>query len=178
MKRGDIIRLVIAVAIAIVFIQSGAMKLPASKVVLKHQHVFVYARPAMVASAKRVIREGSHLGGVIRRASAREARRMRALGITPDPRHFARATAGEECRSRYPVLPQVNHSPWPLGDPDSCPDPRLFPSPLARSHGQQYLGRFSLRHRQDVIGRTLASDPHARATRFGRQFGRLCLSLG
>src|SRR5687767_8503006 len=100
MKRGDFIRLAIAVAIAIMFIQSGAMRLPTSKVVLMHQPVFVYAKPtivytkpALVAGAKKAIREGTHIKGVIRRASAREALRMRALGIAPHPRQFARASA-------------------------------------------------------------------------------------
>src|SRR5688500_10579447 len=102
MKRGDFIRLAVALVIAIIFITSGAMRLPTSRVVLKHQPVFVYAKPtmvytkpAMVAGAKKVIRGSSHIGGVIRRASAREALRMRALGIVPHPGQFARASAGE-----------------------------------------------------------------------------------
>ena len=97
MKRGEIIRLLVAVAVAILFIQTGAARLPAaSNVVLKHRPVFVYARPAMLAGAKRVIRESNSITDAIRRATAHEALRMRALGITPDPRRFAKATPGEE----------------------------------------------------------------------------------
>ena len=58
--------------IAIIFIETGAARLPLQKVVLKHQPVFVYARPAIVAGAKRVIREGGEIGGVIRRAIGRK----------------------------------------------------------------------------------------------------------
>ena len=77
MKRGDFIRLAIALAIAIIFIETGAARLPTSKVVLKHQPVFVYARPAMAAGARRIIREGGEIGNVIRRASARDVGRVR-----------------------------------------------------------------------------------------------------
>jgi 3D (Asp-Asp-Asp) domain-containing protein len=182
MKRGEIIRLAIAVVIAIVFIQSGAMRLPASKVVLKHQPVFVYARPAMVASAKRVIREGREIGGVIRRASAREALRMRALGITPDPRHFRRAVAGEEVPislTQYCLKGTTRRGRW-VRPGIVAADPRIFP--LARYvevfMGNKYLGRFLVDDTgRNVIGATLDiwTPSCAQATRFGRQFGRAVL---
>jgi 3D (Asp-Asp-Asp) domain-containing protein len=182
MKRGEIIRLAVAVVIAIVFIQSGAMRLPTSKVVLKHQPVFVYARPAMVASAKRVIREGREIGGVIRRASAREALRMRALGITPDPRHFARATAGEEVPislTQYCLKGTTRRGRW-VRPGIVAADPRIFP--LARYvevfMGNKYLGRFLVDDTgRNVIGATLDiwTPSCAQASRFGRQFGRAVL---
>ena len=182
MKRGEIIRLAVAVLIAIVFIKSGAMRLPTSKVVLKHQPVFVYARPAMVASAKRVIREGRELGGVIRRASAREALRMRALGITPDPRHFARAAAGEEVPislTQYCLKGTTRRGRW-VRPGIVAADPRIFP--LARYvevfMGNKYLGRFLVDDTgRNVIGATLDiwTPSCAQASRFGRQFGRAVL---
>jgi 3D (Asp-Asp-Asp) domain-containing protein len=182
MKRGEFIRLAIAVVIAIVFIQSGAMRLPASRVVLKHQPVFVYARPVMVASAKRVIREGREIGGVIRRASAREALRMRALGITPDPRHFARANAGEEVPislTQYCLKGTTRRGRW-VRPGIVAADPRIFP--LARYvevfMDNKYLGRFLVDDTgRNVIGATLDiwTPSCAQATRFGRQFGRAVL---
>jgi 3D (Asp-Asp-Asp) domain-containing protein len=182
MKRGEIIRLVIAVVIAIVFIKSGAMRLPTSKVVLKHQPVFVYARPAMVASAKRVIREGREIGGVIRRASAREALRMRALGITPDPRHFAQAGAGEEVPislTQYCLKGTTRRGRW-VRPGIVAADPRIFP--LARYvevfMGNKYLGRFLVDDTgRNVIGATLDiwTPSCSQASRFGRQFGRAVL---
>ena len=182
MKRGDFIRLAIAVIIAIVFIQSGSMRLPASQVVLKHQPVFVYARPAMVASAKRVIREGNYIGGVIRRASAREALRMRALGITPHPLHFARATAGEEIPislTQYCLKGTTRRGRW-VRPGIVAADPRIFP--LARYvevfMGNKYIGRFLVDDTgRNVIGATLDiwTPSCAQATRFGRQFGRAVL---
>lgn len=182
MKRGDFIRLAIAVAIAIIFIQSGAMKLPTSKVVLKHEPVLVYARPAMVAGAKKVIHEGAYIGGVIRRASAREALRMRALGIAPDPRRFARATAGEEIPislTQYCLKGTTRRGRW-VRPGIVAADPRIFP--LARYveifMGNKYLGRFLVDDTgRNVIGATLDiwTPSCTQAARFGRQFGRAVL---
>jgi 3D (Asp-Asp-Asp) domain-containing protein len=182
MKRGDFIRLAIAVALAIIFIQSGAMKLPASKVVLMHQPVFVYAKPAMLAGAKKVINEGKQITGVIRRASAREALRMRALGIAPAPGHFARAVAGEEVPislTQYCLKGTTRRGRW-VRPGIVAADPRIFP--LSRYvevfMGNKYLGRFLVDDTgRNVIGATLDiwTPSCEQAARFGRQLGRAVL---
>src|SRR5512141_953878 len=183
MKRGEFVRLIIAVAIAIAFIYTGAARLPvASNVVLKHRPVFVYAKPVMVAGAKRVIREGRDLGGVIRRASAREALRMRRLGIVPDPRRFARAVAGEEIPislTQYCLKGTTRRGRW-VRPGIVAADPRIFP--LARYvevfMGNKYLGRFLVDDTGvNVIGATLDiwTPSCTQAARFGRQSGRAVL---
>jgi len=182
MKRGDFVRLAIALAIAIIFIQTGAARLPTNKVVLKHRPVFVYARPALVAGAKKVIRAGGEIGGVIRRASAREALKMRALGIIPDARRFARATPGEEVPislTQYCLKGTTRRGRW-VRPGIVAADPRIFP--LARYvevfMGNKYLGRYLVDDTGvNVIGATLDiwTPSCAQAARFGRQFGRAVL---
>jgi 3D (Asp-Asp-Asp) domain-containing protein len=182
MKRGDVIRLVVAVAIAILFIQTGAARLPAANVVLKHRPVFVYARPVMVAGAKKIISEGRSIENVIRRASAREALRMRALGISPDPRRFARAAPGEEIPislTQYCLKGTTRRGRW-VRPGIVAADPRIFP--LARYvevfMGKKYLGRFLVDDTgSNVIGATLDiwTPSCSEATRFGRQQGRAVL---
>jgi len=183
MKRGELIRRAVAVVIAIIFIETGAARLPAaSTVVLKHRPVFVYARPAMLAGAKRMIREGNALGGVIRRASAREALRMRQLGIIPDPRRFARASAGEEIPislTQY-CLKGVTRRGRFVRPGIVAADPRIFP--LARYvevfMGNKYLGRYLVDDTGgNVIGATLDiwTPSCAQAARFGRQSGKAVL---
>jgi len=147
MKRGDLVLLAVALVVATLFIVTGAARLPiASNVVLKHRPVFVYASPVMAAGAKRVVREGHALGDVIRRASAREALRMREAGIIPDPRRFARATPGEEVPislTQYCLSGTTRRGRW-VRPGIVAADPRIFP--LARYveifMGNKYLGRF------------------------------------
>lgn len=183
MKRGEIIRLLVAVLVAIIFIQTGAARLPAaSNVVLKHRPVLVYAKPAMIAGAKRVIRESEKVGEAIRRASAHEALRMRALGITPDPRRFARATPGEEIPitlTQYCLNGTTRRGRW-VRPGIVAADPRIFP--LARYvevfMGKKYLGRFLVDDTgRNVIGATLDiwTPSCSQASRFGRQQGRAVL---
>src|SRR5690349_17852018 len=95
MKRGDWLRLSVAAVIAIIFIGTGAAKLPVGKAAYVHAPVLVYAEPLLdplVVTAKKIATSK----GEFRRASAGEAIRMRAAGIIPDPRKFARAQPGEE----------------------------------------------------------------------------------
>jgi 3D (Asp-Asp-Asp) domain-containing protein len=183
MKRGDFIRLAIALFVAIIFIKTGAARLPtASNVVLKHRPVFVYARPAIASGAKSVLREGRQLGGMIRRASAREALRMRQLGIIPDPRRFARAVAGEEIPislTQYCLSGTTRRGRW-VRPGIVAADPRIFP--LARYvevfMGNKYLGRYLVDDTGiNVIGATLDiwTPSCSQAARFGRQFGRAVL---
>jgi 3D (Asp-Asp-Asp) domain-containing protein len=182
LKRGDFVRLAIALVIALVFIRTGAARLPTTRVVLKHQPVFVYARPALVAGAKKVIHEGSEIGGVIRRASAREALRMRATGIMPDPRRFARAVAGEEVPislTQYCLKGTTRRGRW-VRPGIVAADPRIFP--LARYVevflGTKYLGRYLVDDTgNNVIGATLDiwTPSCGQAARFGRQYGRAVL---
>lgn len=182
MKRGDFVRLAIALAIAIIFIRTGAARLPTSRVVLKHQPVFIYAKPAMVAETKRVLREGAELSSAIHRASAREALRMRAMGIIPDPRRFARAIAGEEIPislTQYCLTGTTRRGRW-VRPGIVAADPRIFP--LARYvevfMGNKYLGRFLVDDTGvNVIGATLDiwTPSCSQAARFGRQSGRAVL---
>jgi 3D (Asp-Asp-Asp) domain-containing protein len=183
MKRGELVRLMVAVAIAILFIETGAMRLPvASNVVLKHQPVFVYAKPAFTAGAKKVIHEGKELGGIIRRASAREALRMRALGIVPDPRRFARAQPGEEIPislTQYCLKGTTRRGRW-VRPGIVAADPRIFP--LSRYveifMGTKYIGRYLVDDTGvNVIGATLDiwTPSCSEAARFGRQPGRAVL---
>ena len=182
MKRSDLIRLVVALVIALVFIQTGATRLPTRKIVLKHEPVFVYARPVLVSGAKRVIHEGSKLGGVIRRASAREAMRMRENGIMPDPRRFARAVAGEEVPislTQYCLKGTTRRGRW-VRPGIGAADPRIFP--LSRYVevflGKKYLGRYLVDDTGgNVIGATLDiwTPSCSEASRFGRQSGRAVL---
>jgi 3D (Asp-Asp-Asp) domain-containing protein len=181
-KLGDFVRLAITLSLAIIFIVTGAARLPTSKIVLKHQPVFVYARPALVAGARRVLREGGELGGVIRRASAREALKMRTLGIIPDPRRFARAVAGEEIPislTQYCLKGTTRRGRW-VRPGIVAADPRIFP--LARYvevfMGRKYLGRYLVDDTGvNVIGATLDiwTPSCEQAARFGRQFGRAVL---
>lgn len=186
MKRGDFVRLAIALVIALVFIRTGAARLPTARVVLKHQPVFVYARPVLVAGAKKVIHEGSEIGGeiggAIRRASAREALRMRVMGIMPDPRSFARAVAGEEVPislTQYCLKGTTRRGRW-VRPGIVAADPRIFP--LARYVevflGTRYLGRYLVDDTGvNVIGATLDiwTPSCGQAARFGRQYGRAVL---
>jgi 3D (Asp-Asp-Asp) domain-containing protein len=182
LRRGDFVRLAIALVIALVFIRTGAARLPTARVVLKHQPVFVYARPALVAGAKKVIHEGSEIGGAIRRASAREALRMRATGIMPDPRRFARAVAGEEVPislTQYCLKGTTRRGRW-VRPGIVAADPRIFP--LAQYVevflGTKYLGRYLVDDTgNNVIGATLDiwTPSCGQAARFGRQYGRAVL---
>ena len=142
MKLGELVRLAVALVIAIIFIETGSARLPTSRVVLKHQPVLVYARPAIVAGSKRVIREAGEIGGVIRRASAREALRMRQLGIIPDPRRFARAVPGEEVPislTQYCLSGTTRRGRW-VRPGIVAADPRIFP--LAR-YVEVFMGNSS-----------------------------------
>ena len=183
MKRGDLVLLAVALVVATLFIVTGAARLPiASNVVLKHRPVFVYATPVMTAGAKRVMREGHELGDVIRRASAREALRMRQLGIIPDPRRFARATPGEEVPislTQYCLSGTTRRGRW-VRPGIVAADPRIFP--LARYveifMGNKYLGRFLVDDTGvNVIGATIDiwTPSCSQAVRFGRQSGRAVL---
>lgn len=182
MKRSDFIQLAVAVAIAFAFIRTGAVRLPTASVVLKHEPVLVYARPALAAGARKVIHEGTELGGVIRRASAREALRMRAMGIAPDPRRFARAVAGEEIPislTQYCLKGTTRRGRW-VRPGIVAADPRIFP--LARYveifMGSKYIGRYLVDDTGgNVIGATLDiwTPSCSQATRFGRQNGRAVL---
>jgi len=181
-KRGDFVRLIVALVIALVFIETGTTRLPTRKVVLKHEPVFVYARPVFAAGARKVISEGSEIGGAIRRASAREALRMRAMGIMPDPRRFARAIVGEEVPislTQYCLKGTTRRGRW-VRPGIVAADPRIFP--LARYVevflGNKYLGRYLVDDTGgNVIGATLDiwTPSCGQATRFGRQNGRAVL---
>lgn len=181
MKRGDLMTLTVAVALAVLFIGTGAARLPIGRTVIRHSPIVVYAEPLLdplVVTAKKIVKER----GQFRRATAGEAIRMRAAGIIPDPSRFARAQPGEEIpvsltqyclkgttrRGRF-VRPGIVAS-----------DPRIFP--LARYvevfMEKKYLGRFLVDDTgSNVIGTTLDIwTPSCRqATRFGRQHGRAVL---
>ena len=181
MKRGDYVRLVMAVIIAIIFIGTGAARLPIGKAAFVHAPVLVYAEPLLdplVVTAKKIVKDA----GQFRRASAGEAIRMRAAGIIPDPRRFARATPGEEIPisiTQYCLKGTTRRGRF-VRPGIVAADPRIFP--LARYvevfMGKKYLGRYLVDDTGgNVIGATLDIwTPSCRqATRFGRQRGRAVL---
>lgn len=181
MKRGDLMILMVAVLIAIVFVGTGAARLPIGKRVIAHAPVIVYAEPLLdplVVTAKKIVKSG----GEFRRATAAEAIRMRAAGIIPDPRKFARAQPGEEIPvslTQYCLKGTTRRGRF-VRPGIVAADPRIFP--LARYvevfMGKKYLGRFLVDDTGgNVIGATLDIwTPSCRqATRFGRQRGRAVL---
>ena len=72
MKRADLMRLTVAVVIAIIFVGTGAARLPIGKAAYVHAPVLVYAEPLLdplVVTAKKIVSSR----GEFRRATAAEA---------------------------------------------------------------------------------------------------------
>ncbi|MEO8575335.1 MAG: 3D domain-containing protein [Gemmatimonadales bacterium] len=181
MKRGDYVRLAIAVIIAVIFIGTGAARLPIGKAAYAHAPVLVYAEPLLdplVVTAKKILKDA----GQFRRASAGEALRMRAAGVIPDPRRFARAKPGEEIPisiTQYCLKGTTRRGRF-VRPGIVAADPRIFP--LARYvevfMGKKYLGRYLVDDTGgNVIGATLDiwTPSCHQASRFGRQRGRAVL---
>ncbi|MGE5748349.1 MAG: 3D domain-containing protein [Gemmatimonas sp.] len=181
MKRGDLMSLAVAVVIAIIFIGTGAARLPIGKAAYVHAPVLVYAEPLLdplVVTAKKIASER----GQFRRATAGEALRMRADGILPDPRRFARAEPGEEVPisiTQYCLKGTTRRGRF-VRPGIVAADPRIFP--LARYvevfMGKKYLGRFLVDDTGgNVLGATLDIwTPSCRqAARFGRHYGKAVL---
>lgn len=181
MKRGDVVLLAVAMLIAILFIGTGAARLPLGHAAYEHAPVLVYAEPLLdplVVTAKKIVKDA----GQYRRASAGEAIRMRAAGIIPDPRRFAKAQPGEEIPitlTQY-CLKGVTRRGRFVRPGIVAADPRIFP--LARYvevfMDKRYLGRYLVDDTGgNVIGATLDIwTPSCRqATRFGRQKGKAVL---
>ena len=107
---------------------------------------------------------------------------MRAMGIMPDPRRFARAIAGEEVPislTQYCLKGTTRRGRW-VRPGIVAADPRIFP--LARYVevflGNKYLGRYLVDDTGgNVIGATLDiwTPSCSQAARFGRQSGRAVL---
>lgn len=181
MKRGDVVLLAVAMVIAIIFIGTGAARLPLGRAAYVHAPVLVYAEPLLdplVVTAKKVIKDG----GQYHRASALEAIRMRAAGILPDPRRFARAEPGEEIPitlTQYCLKGTTRRGRF-VRPGIVAADPRIFP--LARYvevfMGKRYLGRYLVDDTGgNVIGATLDiwTPSCSQASRFGRQRGKAVL---
>jgi 3D (Asp-Asp-Asp) domain-containing protein len=181
MKRGDFVTLVVAVVLAVIFIGTGAARLPLGKSAYVHAPVIVYAEPLLdplVVTAKKV----ASSAGQYRRATAGEAIRMRAAGILPDPKRFARAQPGEEVPisiTQYCLKGTTRRGRF-VRPGIVAADLRIFP--LARYvevfMGKRYLGRFLVDDTGgNVIGATLDIwTPSCRqAARFGRQRGKAVL---
>lgn len=181
MKRSDLMRLMVAIVIAIAFIGTGAARLPIGKSAYVHAPVLVYAEPLLdplVVTAKKIVTSS----GEFRRATAGEAIRMRAAGIIPDPRRFARAQPGEEVPisiTQYCLKGTTRRGRF-VRPGIVAADPRIFP--LARYvevfMGRKYLGRFLVDDTGgNVIGATLDIwTPSCRqASRFGRHTGKAVL---
>ncbi len=181
MKRGDVVRLGIAMVIAILFIGTGAARLPLGRAVYIHAPVLVYAEPLLdplVVTAKKIVRNA----GQFHRASAGEALRMRAAGIIPDPSRFARAQPGEEIPitlTQYCLKGTTRRGRF-VRPGIVAADPRIFP--LARYvevfMGKRYLGRYLVDDTGgNVLGATLDiwTPSCSQASRFGRQRGRAVL---
>jgi len=202
MKRSDLVTLGIALVIAVIFIGTGTARLPLSHSTVHHAPVVVYAEPRLdplvvTASRRLPARKDTSVSmvklassstkrsasvGLLRRATAGEAIRMRSAGLFPDPRRFARASAGEEVAvslTQY-CLKGVTRRGRYVRPGIVAADPRIFP--LARYvevfMGRKYLGRFLVDDTGgNVIGATLDIwTPSCRqATRFGRQHGKAVL---
>jgi 3D (Asp-Asp-Asp) domain-containing protein len=181
MKRSDWLTLGLALVIAILFVGTGAAHLPIGRTAYVHAPVIVYAEPLLdplVVTAKKIITEK----GQFRRATASEAIRMRAAGLIPDPRRFARAQPGEEVPitiTQYCLKGTTRRGRF-VRPGIVAADPRIFP--LARYvevfMGRKYLGRFLVDDTGgNVIGATLDIwTPSCRqATRFGRHRGKAVL---
>ena len=181
MKRSDLMRLMVAIVIAIAFIGTGAARLPIGKSAYVHAPVLVYAEPLLdplVVTAKKIVTSS----GEFRRATAGEAIRMRAAGIISDPRRFARAQPGEEVPisiTQYCLKGTTRRGRF-VRPGIVAADPRIFP--LARYvevfMGRKYLGRFLVDDTGgNVIGATLDIwTPSCRqASRFGRHTGKAVL---
>src|SRR5215213_9002505 len=181
MKRSDWLSMVMAVIIAIVFIGTGAARLPIGKTAFVHAPVLVYAEPLLdplVVTAKKIVTSR----GEFRRATAGEAIRMRAAGIIPDPRRFARAQPGEEVPisiTQYCLKGTTRRGRF-VRPGIVAADPRIFP--LARYvevfMGKKYLGRYLVDDTGgNVLGATLDiwTPSCNQASRFGRQRGKAVL---
>lgn len=181
MKRDDLLRLAVAVVIAIIFIGTGAARLPIGKAAYVHAPVLVYAEPLLdplVVTAKKIV--SNH--GEYRRATAAEALRMRAEGIIPDPSRFAKAQPGEEVPvsiTQYCLKGTTRRGRF-VRPGIVAADPRIFP--LARYvevfMGKRYLGRFLVDDTGgNVIGATLDiwTPSCKQAARFGRHTGKAVL---
>lgn len=159
MKKTDWIRLGIAVAIALVFVQTGAAKLPLGSTLIRHSPVMVYGEPMLkpaVVTARKFVYKAR---GVIERASE---------GVPIQVSLTQYCLKGETRRGRF-VRPGIVAS-----------DPRIFP--LARYvevyMGDKYIGRYLVDDTGgNVLGATLDIwTPSCRqATRFGRQWGQAIL---
>jgi 3D (Asp-Asp-Asp) domain-containing protein len=181
MKRSELTTLLTALVIAIVFIGTGAAKLPIGTTAFRSAPVFVYAEPLLdplVVTAKKIVKDK----GQFRRATALEAIRMRAAGVIPDPTRFAKAQPGEEIPisiTQYCLKGTTRRGRF-VRPGIVAADPRIFP--LARYvevfMGKKYLGRFLVDDTGgNVVGATLDIwTPSCRqATRFGRQHGKAVL---
>jgi len=181
LKRGDFMTLTVAVVVAILFVGTGAARLPIGKTAIRHSPIVVYAEPLLdplVVTARKIVRER----GQFRRATASEAIRMRAAGIIPDPSRFARAQPGEEIPvslTQYCLKGTTRRGRF-VRPGIVAADPRIFP--LARYvevfMGKKYIGRFLVDDTGgNVIGATLDIwTPSCRqARRFGRHHGRAVL---
>lgn len=181
MKRSELTTLLTALVIAVVFIGTGAARLPIGRTAIKHAPVLVYAEPLLdplVVTAKKLVKER----GQFRRATALEAIRMRANGILPDPSRFARAQPGEEVPisiTQYCLKGTTRRGRF-VRPGIVAADPRIFP--LARYvevfMGKKYLGRFLVDDTGgNVVGATLDIwTPSCRqATQFGRHHGTAVL---
>jgi 3D (Asp-Asp-Asp) domain-containing protein len=181
LRRGDVVRLFVALVLAIIFIGTGAAHLPVGRAAYVHAPVLVYAEPLLdplVVTAKKIVKDA----GVYHRASAIEALRMRAAGIIPDPRRFARAEPGEEVPitlTQYCLKGTTRRGRF-VRPGIVAADPRIFP--LARYvevfMGKRYLGRYLVDDTGgNVIGATLDiwTPSCSQAERFGRQRGKAVL---
>ena len=181
MKRGDVVLPLVAVFVAVLFIGTGAARLPLGHAAYVHAPVLVYAEPLLdplVVTAKKVVKDA----GQYHRASAVEALRMRAAGVIPDPRRFAKAEPGEEIPitlTQYCLKGTTRRGRF-VRPGIVAADPRIFP--LARYVevflGKRYLGRYLVDDTGgNVLGATLDiwTPSCGEASRFGRQGGKAVL---
>lgn len=163
MKKTDWIRLAIASALALVFVVTGAARLPIGSRIIRHSPVVVYGEPMLkplIVTAEKTVQKSMYQAkGVIERATA---------GIPVKISLTQYCLKGETRRGRF-VRPGI-----------VAADPRIFP--LARYvevyMGDKYIGRYLVDDTGgNVKGPTLDIwTPSCRqATRFGRQWGQAIL---
>lgn len=169
MKRGEVITVALAVAIAAVVVKTGAAHLPATPPTpFRHPPVIVYSEPMLhplVVTAERVI--------------PRSVRDRHLFPRLPNVRKaFERAVAGREVKvslTQYCLQGTTRRDHW-VREGIVAADPRVFP--LARYVevflGKRYLGRFLVDDTGGKVkGATLDiwTPSCAEARKFGRREG-------
>jgi 3D (Asp-Asp-Asp) domain-containing protein len=159
MKKTDWTRLAVAFAIAMLFVATGAAKLPVGSTIIRHSPVVVYGEPMLRPLIVTAKKSAMSARGVLERAAA---------GVPVKVSLTQYCLKGETRRGRF-VRPGI-----------VAADPRIFP--LARYvevyYADKYIGRYLVDDTGgNVKGATLDiwTPSCHQATRFGRHWGQAIL---